>query len=533
MANFESLKQTIIYTNFKTYTIMKKITLLFTFLFAATCGFAQDVFPTTWESGEAAFGVSSAAQFTGLPAVVANTNLTAPNTSANCLVATQEGNAANRHAAFRMNPDGGFLLNGPNTIITVKVRHTIIKDDIIVRLRAGIGTGVANKAELALTQSVATIGDWDLYTFDFSDGSGGVNADVVFGGSVDASNIFTATYGRLDIAIDAGLSKLTINGGADYDYYIDDIEHPTALVDDDGDTYLSDVDCDDTNPAINPGASEILGDANGDDENCDGNIDDGASAITTLPLEFTSGNNQAFIERTANVNRYAVQEISERARYTVLSTPNGAYGSLKYNLSSLIDISTDQTGSLDILQNISALVDGVDPSSALTIDIRFTDNDLGAEYTYKHTFSGMDNSGETGVAFTLTTDKDGNVPAVLPQTIHRINIFFNQNGGGALTDDYFEIDNLMLNGTPLGVQSFDELGIQFSYAPNPASDNIRLNSQKEIESVSMYNFLGQQVLNKQINALEDNLDISSLRQGVYFMKATIEGTEGTFKIIKK
>src|SRR5690349_13278737 len=37
----------------------------------------------------------------------------------------------------------------------------------------------------------------------------------------------------------------------------------------DNDTYTLDVDCDDANPAVNPGATEIAGD--GVDQDCDGN----------------------------------------------------------------------------------------------------------------------------------------------------------------------------------------------------------------------------------------------------------------------
>ena len=45
-----------------------------------------------------------------------------------------------------------------------------------------------------------------------------------------------------------------------------------ALVDNDGDTYFSDVDCNDANPAVHPGATEVC---NGIDDNCAGGIDEG------------------------------------------------------------------------------------------------------------------------------------------------------------------------------------------------------------------------------------------------------------------
>ena len=48
---------------------------------------------------------------------------------------------------------------------------------------------------------------------------------------------------------------------------------PSAATDADGDGYRWCDECDDTNPAVHPGAPEICG--NGIDDNCNGQIDEG------------------------------------------------------------------------------------------------------------------------------------------------------------------------------------------------------------------------------------------------------------------
>jgi hypothetical protein len=52
-----------------------------------------------------------------------------------------------------------------------------------------------------------------------------------------------------------------------------------GTVDADGDTYAACSDCDDSNAAINPGATEVC-DADATDEDCDGNADDADTAVT-------------------------------------------------------------------------------------------------------------------------------------------------------------------------------------------------------------------------------------------------------------
>lgn len=89
---------------------------------------------------------------------------------------------------------------------------------------------------------------------------------------------------------------------------------------------------------------------------------------------------------------------------------------------------------------------------------------------------------------------------------------------------------MAISGDPLGVSEYSLDG--FSFYPNPSSDVLNLKSIKNIENVSVYNLLGQQVINSRINATDSQLDISSLNIGAYIMKVEVKGEIGTYKLIK-
>ncbi len=73
----------------------------------------------------------------------------------------------------------------------------------------------------------------------------------------------------------------------------------------------------------------------------------------------------------------------------------------------------------------------------------------------------------------------------------------------------------------------------FTYHPNPASTTVTMNSVEVIESVSVYNLLGQEVISQDINALNANINVANLATGAYIMKVSVNGQIGTYKIIKQ
>ena len=57
--------------------------------------------------------------------------------------------------------------------------------------------------------------------------------------------------------------------------------------------------------------------------------------------------------------------------------------------------------------------------------------------------------------------------------------------------------------------------------------------QKNIEAITVYTLIGQEVYKGMPNANSSSINLSSLRPGVYLVKVTVEGLLGSYKIIKE
>jgi hypothetical protein len=94
---------------------------------------------------------------------------------------------------------------------------------------------------------------------------------------------------------------------------------------------------------------------------------------------------------------------------------------------------------------------------------------------------------------------------------------------GAVTD-------IVIDGTNLGTADNTIAG--FSYYPNPTTGVLNLRSVDNIENVSIYNLLGQRVMDSRVDATSSQLDVSALSPGTYLMKVSVNGQIGTYKVLK-
>jgi hypothetical protein len=91
--------------------------------------------------------------------------------------------------------------------------------------------------------------------------------------------------------------------------------------------------------------------------------------------------------------------------------------------------------------------------------------------------------------------------------------------GISVTDATLSIDNETQN--------------QFTYYPNPVKNTLQLNAQSNIQNVSIFNMLGQEVLRTAPNNIDSTLDMSALQTGAYFVKVTINDRTETVRVIKQ
>jgi hypothetical protein len=73
----------------------------------------------------------------------------------------------------------------------------------------------------------------------------------------------------------------------------------------------------------------------------------------------------------------------------------------------------------------------------------------------------------------------------------------------------------------------------FKFYPNPVDNTLNLSAQDNIEMVSISNITGQEVIKLTPNQTQTLVDMSRLPNGIYFVKAQVNGEVTAFKVVKK
>jgi hypothetical protein len=100
-----------------------------------------------------------------------------------------------------------------------------------------------------------------------------------------------------------------------------------------------------------------------------------------------------------------------------------------------------------------------------------------------------------------------------------------------ISDDIdFFADNFSITATSLGMDTLSTSN--FTYFPNPVNNVLSIKAQASIDSITVYNMLGQTVVRSTPNTTTTTVDMSGLQTGAYFVQVAINNSIETVRVIK-
>ncbi|MDA9289573.1 T9SS type A sorting domain-containing protein [Polaribacter sp.] len=110
-------------------------------------------------------------------------------------------------------------------------------------------------------------------------------------------------------------------------------------------------------------------------------------------------------------------------------------------------------------------------------------------------------------------------------------LIFDNGTMGDGSDNYtFYIDDIELSGETAGIDDQDLVSLNMY--PNPASDVLNISAQNTINTVEIYNVLGQKVIRMNIEDTSAEINVSNLNAGIYLIKYEINNRTSTKKFVK-
>jgi hypothetical protein len=110
-------------------------------------------------------------------------------------------------------------------------------------------------------------------------------------------------------------------------------------------------------------------------------------------------------------------------------------------------------------------------------------------------------------------------------------IYFPADGVADIAAGATLIGTYTVTTVPLSVDDLESN--ELSYHPNPVKDVLTISSQRTIDRLTMYNLMGQQVMDVKSNALSTELDMSNLPSGAYFIRVSNGSSTQTLRVLKQ
>ena len=140
-------------------------------------------------------------------------------------------------------------------------------------------------------------------------------------------------------------------------------------------------------------------------------------------------------------------------------------------------------------------------------------------------------SGWQTLEFDFANKVSGTPDLDITKNYDKVTIFFNFGVAGSvagLKTYYFDDAKFV---SALSTAKFDTSSIKMY--PNPVLNTLTIEANSEIQRVSIYNVLGQEVMSRSPKSNATTLQTSELQKGMYMVTTEINGNSSTSKIIKE
>lgn len=138
-------------------------------------------------------------------------------------------------------------------------------------------------------------------------------------------------------------------------------------------------------------------------------------------------------------------------------------------------------------------------------------------------FEDLDNSDASGI----WASRSLNLSSLAGNTIY---IAFRHHLSANQRD--IDIDDIMISASALSVEDFNKENFNYYYNTNSKTLTLK-SSNKPISSVKIYNLLGQKTFSKTSTNTTENIDLSSMTNGVYIAQIEIDNTFKSIKFLKQ
>lgn len=190
---------------------------------------------------------------------------------------------------------------------------------------------------------------------------------------------------------------------------------------------------------------------------------------------------------------------------------------------------------LDFLGMVTNYSTGVDLSSMEKMHIDYwTPDNNGIEVKIVNTTTNPVTEAKTSLGSTVTgswqsLDIDMSAFAALADKSKITQILIDNVAGATST---LFVDNFYFyKGTALGTSKYETSKVKMY--PNPVKNTLTIEANSEIQRVSVFNILGQEVMKASPKSNTTTLQTNELQKGVYMVTTEIDGNVSTSKVVKE